>query len=192
MSGNYTESDLEAAVAAAVEEALAPFQEEAALETLAKAFAEVETPLKERIAELELALDTATLRAEKVEADYNGLVSYLDELKAQADAEAAMVALRDARRDAVKDLGFSEDYVETRLDKWVALDEDSFAELLDGWKAVASKKVEETESVVETDAASIPATAMKASRQDDAGDRFATMREISRLRFAGNDIRTLG
>lgn len=188
MSGTYTESDLEAAVAAAVEEALAPFQEEAALEALAKAFADAETPLKERIAELELALDTATLRAEKAEGDYTSLVAYLDELKAQADAEAALVALRESRRDAVKDLGFSEDYIEARLDKWVALDEDSFSELLDGWKAVASKKVE-TEST--TDTASIPATtAMKASREDD-GDRFAAIREVSRLGLRGVNIRTL-
>jgi hypothetical protein len=188
MSGTYTESDLEAAITAAVEEALAPFQEEAALEALAKAFADAETPLKERIAELELALDTATLRAEKAEGDHTALVSYLEELKAQADAEAALVALRDSRREAVKDLGFNDDYIAERLDKWVALDEESFSELLDGWKAVASKKVE-TEST--TDTASVPTTtAMKASREDGV-DKFAAIREVSRLGLRGVDIRTL-
>jgi hypothetical protein len=189
MSGNYTEDDLREAIEAAVSQALAPFQEEAALETLSQAFEDVKAPLVAQIASLQNEVDTATLRADTAEANYNALVALLEDAKAAEEAAAELTARREARREAVKDLAFTAEYVEERLDRWVALSDDDFAELLDGWKAVATKKEEK----VVTDETTIPATtAMKASREEDnKGDRFASIREISRLGLQGVNIRSL-
>jgi len=189
MSGTYTEDDLKEAIEAAVSQALAPFQEEAALEALAIAFEDVKAPLVAQVETLQNELDTVTLRAETAEGNYNALVTMLEEAQAAQDAAAELAARRDARREAVKDLAFTAEYVEERLDRWVALSDEDFSELLDGWKAVTSAKKEET---VSTETTSVPATtAMKASREDKDVDRFANMRELSRLGLQGVDIRTL-
>lgn len=189
MSGNYTEDDLKEAIEAAVSQALAPFQEEAALETLSQAFEDVKAPLVAQIASLQNEVDTATLRADTAEANYGALVALLEDAKSAEEAAIALTARREARREAVKDLAFTAEYVEERLDRWVALSDDDFAELLDGWKAVATKKEEK----IVTDETTIPATtAMKASREEDnKGDRFANIREVSRLGLQGVNIHSL-
>lgn len=189
MSGTYTEDDLKEAIEAAVAQALAPFQEEAALDNLAAAFEDVKAPLVAQVETLQNELDTVTLRAETAEATYNALVKMLEEAKAVEDAAAELAARREVRKEAVKDLAFTAEYVQERLDRWVALSDEAFAELLDGWKAVASKKKDE----VATTDATIPATtAMKASREETKGeDKFSTMRELARGGRLGTDIRTL-
>lgn len=188
----YTESDLKEAVEAAVEvavaEALAPYREEAALDNLAKAFEDAKAPLVEQVKTLQDELDSTTLRAAKAESEYTALVTMLETAKAEQDEAAAIAERRDARREAVKELAFTDDYVEANLDRWAAKSDEDFAELLDGWKAVVSKKDDGSEG-----ASSIPATtAMKASREDNKiVDRFADMREVSRMGLYGTDIRTL-
>ena len=189
MSGNYTEEDLKEAVDAAVAKALAPFQEEAALETLAKAFDDTKAPLVAQINTLQNDIDTATLRAETAEAELAALIKMLEDAKAAEEAALEVATRRDARKEAVKELTFTAEYVEERLDRWAAMGDEDFAELLDGWKAVASKKVEDSTD----DSTKIPAsTAMKASREDNKNvDKFANVREVSRLGLRGVDIRTL-
>jgi len=185
----YTENDLKEAVEAAVAEALAPFREEAALDTLAKAFEDAKAPLAEQVKTLQDELDSTTLRAAKAEADYAELVTMLEAAKAEAEEAAAIAERRDARREAVKDLPFEAAHVEANLDRWAAKSDEDFEELLDGWKAVMAKK----EDVVVVETATIPATtAMKASREDNKGvDRFADMREVSRMALSGRNIRSL-
>ncbi len=188
MSGNYTEDDLKIAIEEAVSQALAPFQEEAALETLAIAFEDVKAPLVAQIETLQNTIDTVTLRAETAEANYSALVTMLEEAQAAQDRAVEEAARREARREAVKDL-FTAEFVEERLDRWVALSDDDFATLLDGWKAVASKKEEKVENTDST----IPATtAMKASREDDNKNIAKNeRRELAEFGLRGGDIRNL-
>ena len=114
----------------------------------------------------------------------------LEDAKAAETAAAELAAKRDARREAVKDFAFTTEYVEERLDRWVALSDEGFAELLDGWKAVASKKEDKVDDSTST---SVPvATAMKASRDDSTNvDSMSGIRELGRLKLAGVDVRSL-
>lgn len=190
MSGTYTEEDLTVAIEAAVAKALAPFQEEAALESLAIAFEDAKAPLVAEIDSLKAELDSVVLRANKAEADYTALVTLLEEAQAAADRAAEIAARREARREAVKELSFSEDYVEANLDRWAAKSDEDFAELLDGWEAVTSAKKEEAPAPAATE--SIPTTtAMKASRDDKNVDPMANVREIQRMGLRGINIRSL-
>lgn len=188
MSGTtYTEEDLKAAVEEAVAEALAPFQESANLEALQAAIDEAIAPIQAQVEELQNQLDTATLRAEKAEKDYADLVALLEAAKAEEEAKAALEARKAERLEAVKDLGFSEDWVNERLDRWTAMADEVFQELLDTWKAAIASKNESGSST------SIPdATAMTAGNEADrGGDKFATFREVSRLGLSGVDVRRL-
>lgn len=187
MSGTYTEDELKSAVEEAVAKALAPFQEEAALEALQKAVDEAVATALADMEQVQNALDTATLRAEKAEKDLDEIKSWLDEEEAKAAAEAALTAKKSERLEAVKDLGFKQEWIEERLDRWTAMDDESFAELVDVFKAATAGK--EGKDVTPT---AIPdATAMTAGSEGDrkGGDKFATMREVSRLGLMGVDIR---
>lgn len=191
MSGNYTEDELNEAIAKAVDLALAPFQEEAALDNLSKAFDDVKAPLVAKIEELQNTVDTATLRADTAESNYNALVTMLEEAQATQDAAAEAASRREARREAVKDLAFTPEFVEERLDRWVALSDEAFESLLEGWKAVASTATVDDKNT--SDDGTIPAsTAMTAARVDNnKGTARSERQELASLQLRGGDIRNL-
>lgn len=187
MSGNtYTDDEVKEAIEAAVAKALAPFQEEAALEAIAKAIEEAKTPLETRVTELQNQIDTATLRAESAEKDLEDLKAEIAAEKLKAEEAALAESRRGERKDAVKEFAFKEEWIDERLDRWVAMSDDDFSALLDEFKAIATKPSKGTAPT------ELPkATALKAS-SEDAGDRNSIRREVSRLGLSGNDIRTLG
>jgi hypothetical protein len=199
MSKTYTEDE----VRAAVEEALAPVQAELdtiraseAEEAVATKVAEAVAAKDAEISELHGTIDTLTLRAEKAEADYDAVIAWLDSEKTAAEEAAALAARKEERLAAVKEVAsFAEDYIEANADRWVALDDTAFASLLDDWKAVAeaSKSVAKADEDAEgDDLADAPvATAMKASRDNEGGDKWSDFREVFRMPLMGTDLTTL-
>lgn len=197
MSKTYTEDE----VKAAVEEALAPVQAELdairaseAEEAVAAKVAEAVAAKDAEISELHGTIDTLTLRAEKAEADYDSVISWLEAETKAAEEAAALAARRDERLAAVKEVAsFAEDYIEANVDRWVALDDAAFASLVEDWKAIAAARpVIATEGKDETDEVEVPvATAIEASRANEGGDKWGDVREVLRMPLRGVDLKTL-
>jgi len=188
----YTQDDIDNAVAAATAEIRAE------LETLKQeqGIAEVEARLSDmteaheaKVAELQAQIDTAEANAEAVKTERDELVSYLDEVKTQAEAEQALAARREEVKEAVASL-FSEEHIEANLDRWAALEAEAFESALADWTASAAKAVkaagEETGATEKTAAA---ATAM--TQNSDGGGR--SVADIRRsLHSRGNVVRDVG
>lgn len=144
----YTEDEL----TSAVKEALAPVQAE--LDTLRNSLAEGEVEerisaaraeVEAQVTELQASLDAAEIRATEAERSRDEIVAWLD-AEAAAIAEAAELEARKADRKAtVSEAGlFSDTHIEANLDRWVAMDDETFAQLVEGWKelSVAARQTE--------------------------------------------------
>ena len=188
----YTEEDLNAAVNEAVAPILAELtkiKEERNLdeteEKIAAAKAEVEAEAQAKIVELEgqlaalqTQLDATELRANDSEAASANLLAWL-ESEAQAAEEAALTESRkEARVQAVSEVAtFTEDQIASKVDRWVAMDDEAFEAYLEDIKAVA---VPATAAHVLTE---VPAeTAMNHSTRAKAsnsavGDLFELMKQ---------------
>lgn len=187
MSSTYTEDEMKAALEEAIAKALAPYQEEAALEAIAKAIEDAKAPLVTQVAELQNAVDTATLRAETAEQALEAKNAEIEAAEKAAEEAATLATRREERKDAVKEFAFKDEFITERLDRWVAMSDEDFSALLDDWKAVSAKKEEKKVTPTQLPTA----TALKATSEDD-GDKYAARREVSRLGLRGTDIRTLG
>lgn len=192
-SKEYTEDEVKAAVAVAVAEATASLKAELDAVKVSEEAAATDAKIAEavatkdaEIAELQGKLDTVTLEVAEAKKSYEELVEFLT-AEAQAEAAAAAEeAKRESRLEAVKEFAFTEDQVAERLDRWVAMEDDSFAALLDDWKAVATKKTETPKG----DTVLPAETAMTASRETETSAPTAR-REVLGLRFRGIDARKL-
>jgi hypothetical protein len=196
MSKTYTEDE----VRAAIEEALAPVQAELetiraseAEEAVAAKVAEAVSEKDEEISQLHGTIDTLTLRAEKADADYDGVIAWLEGEKTAAEEAAAIAARKDERLASVKEVAsFADDYLEANTDRWVALDDAAFASLLEDWKAVAASKPNVADEANEEISTEIPvATAIEASRKNEGGDKWSDFREVMRMPLVGTNISTL-
>ena len=189
----YSEDEVVAAVAAAVTEAVTPLKAE--LDTLRgeKSQEEVEAKIAAAKAEVEAELtkvqndlDAAEAAKAAAEEALKNLTDYL-EAEAQAVAEAAALEERKTtRREAVKSVAsFTDEQLDAKLDRWVAMDDEAFETFVESLKEIASA-IPAAGSTLPT---AVPlSTAMDHTRTPGTtsavGDLFGLMRD-------GVDPRTL-
>lgn len=186
----YTEEEF----TAAVKEAVAPLQAaaqaevselQAELDALKAAAAQSE--VEGQIAEVQAELDKAKVELADAIKRYDDLVAYLDS-EAQAAAEkAAQDARKGDRLAAVKEVapGLDDDYIERRIDAWVAMDDETFESMLEDWKAVPTAAKAEGDP---TDLARETAMSTVRDTEKTSGSAAA---DVFRARNQGVDVRYL-
>jgi hypothetical protein len=187
----YTEEDF----TSAVQEAVAPLQaaadarvSELQLEIEELRTTQAQSEIDGQVAEVQADLDKAEVRVAEAERKYDDLVAYLI-AEATAVTEAAnLEALRETRREAVKQAtALSDEVIDQRLDRWVAMDDDSFEAVLEDWKALSAASRETEEA---SEASEIPReTAMSNIREHSTSGSVAS--EVFGARNAGVDVRYL-
>jgi len=187
----YTEDEFTAAVT----EAVAPLQAEAAAK-VAELQAEIDelrtsqarSEVEGQIAELQADLDKAEIRVAEAERKHDELVAYLEAEAAAAELATLVELRRSERRDAVKAAApFSDEYIDANLDRWVAMEDEAFDAVVEDWKTVSSSTRQD--DVVE-EAAEVPAeTAMSNVRNEDHGGSVAA--SVFAARGHGVDVRYL-
>lgn len=189
----YTEDEL----SAAVEAALAPVKEaadaikaqnetlESEIESLraANEAEEVEDAVESAKAET----DRAEARAAAAEQELAELKTWLDE---QAELEEIATYLEDLkaeRLEVVKEASaLSDEYIEGRIDRWVAMSDDDFAALVEDLKVAASA----SESSSKSEEAPASETAMSNTRPENA-EKSVSAKMIYAAAREGVDIRRL-
>ena len=186
----YTEEEF----TAAVQEAVAPLQT-AADAKVAELQSELEAvkahqakdEAEGQIAEVQAELDKAEIRVAEAERKYDELVAYLA-AEAETVAEAARrEERRDGRRSAIKEgTSLSDDVIEARLDRWVAMSDEDFDAHLEDLKALSTASREPSEDT------EIPReTAMSNVRNDDTPTTSSVAKSVFGARNAGVDIRNI-
>lgn len=189
----YSEDDLKMAVDGAV----APLQariaelmtshEQAELESK---IAEAKTPLEEQVVDLQGQLDAAVLEAQTAKDELANTLTYLETAKADAEAEAEIAQLRDARITQVREAAsFTEEYVEANADRWARMDEESFDAALAEWAMIS--KPSTAPVVVDP---KIPAeTAMRGTggTQETKPEGMALLRDVNDGFLRGIDPRKI-
>ena len=187
----FTKDELDAAVA----EALAPIQAELnSIKTaqaegeVAEAVATAQAEAKELVEAAQAELDLKVIEAAEAARLYAELVSYLESVSAQEVADLEAAALRTQRLEAIKEVAsFPEDHIEKNLDRWVAMDEDTFAAQLETWSLLSTPKEESA-----SDDSKLAETAMQNLRKDESGTSSIKggFQAIKNARAAGVSIRT--
>ena len=185
----YTEEEFTAAVIeavtplqAAAEARISEIQAELEVAQADKAKSEVDV----QVADMQTELDKAEIRVADAEKRYDDVVAYF-EAEAQAVIDAAAIeARKEERLAAVKNAtSLSDEVIEARLDRWIAMEDDAFTEMLEDWKTVSTSS-RETETVIED----IPLeTAMSNIRDEDHSGSLAA--DVLSARGHGIDVRYL-
>lgn len=187
----YTEDDLKAAVAAAIEPLAAKVREleakDAEAETEAK-IAEAVAALTEEVAEAKKALDIATAEAEKAKNELADITSFLEAEKTEAEAQAAAAERRSERVDEVKaNADYKDEYIEAQADRWASMSDEEFAGLIEDLKAAGVKSSKgDADDTLPTDT-KLTAASEKANK-DGADSNLGAVLE---LRRAGIDARRI-
>lgn len=144
---------------------------------------EFESQIADMQAKLDLA-EAATAVAVKETVD---LVAYLEGLEAEAAEAARLETIKTDRRAAIAEAtAFSDEQIDAKIDRWVAMDEDMFNAILEDLKAVAASIPVETE-IVSTESTE---TAMENVR-DVEHSAPSPMAGILDARSRGLDVRDL-
>ncbi len=169
-------------LSAQVADLLAQANESAVEAKIAEARAEGET----KVAELQAALDTAVLEAEKAKSDHAELVAMLETAAKEAEEAAGRDARWAGRLEQVKESAswFTDEQVAERQERWTAMSDDEFASLITDFKvATAAKPAPAAGSGPIT-----PATALVASA-GPAGTARSLLADVMLLREQGVDVR---
>jgi hypothetical protein len=190
----FTEDELNAAVEAAIE----PVQAELNELKNAQAQGEVDTRVAEanaeadrRVAEVQTQLDEAMVQKGAAEKELSDTVDFLVAEEA-AKREAAEIAARtDERKVSIEELAvFEADYVEANMERWLALEDEDFAALVEDWKTIASSKASESEGE-ESETTPIPDSAMNSTRDSAGSSKTDDFSDILGARKAGVNIHNI-
>jgi hypothetical protein len=193
---SYSEEELKAAVDAAVRTATAEL--EAKVKEAAAEASETEQQLEElrtaheaEKSELQAKLDEAVLQAQTEKDRADGIVTWLEEEGAKAEAEAAIAARRDDRLAAVREsANFPDEYLESNADRWAAMSDEDFEARLGEYKVISGKGGDGGGG-----GDTLPThTALHASREGREPTTTAkpsAVKELFKLRRDGVDVRTL-
>lgn len=135
----YTQEDLDSAVAEAVATATGPLAEELADLKAAASEEQINTRIAEVRAELQAQVDQATAESTTAAAEaaqakeaHDNLVTYLEALKAEAEAQEEQARVKTERLDKIKEVAsFKDEYVEANAERWAAMDEDAFSAMVE-------------------------------------------------------------
>jgi molybdopterin-guanine dinucleotide biosynthesis protein A len=141
-----------------------------------------------QIADMQAKLDLAEAATAVAEKEASDIVAFLEDLGAKAVEAARIEDLKAARRIAIAEVtAFSDEQIDAKIDRWVAMDEETFDAILEDFKAVAAKVPSETETVSEETATE---TAMENVR-DQEHAVTSPMAGILDARSRGLDVRDL-
>lgn len=189
MSKTYTQEEYDAVVeqVEAVSARLAEIEASAEQEAVEARFAEVAEKHAEELAELQSKLDAAVLEAEAVKAEMSELKETLEK-EAAAWVEAAEIAeRREDRLARVKEVAsFPEDYLEANVDRWAAMDEDTFEASLADYASVSKAAASESEKDDE-----VPAETALETERETASAEASAVRGVLAFRAQGIDPRTV-
>lgn len=194
MEKEFTQEDVDAAVNAAV----APIKAE--LEEIKSSIAEgeVDTRVAEakadgdaRVAAVQAQLDEALNAKGAAEAELANVISYLEgEIELQEIA-SYLDAVKAERRSALVDnSNLEESYIDENMDRWIAMDSETFEAVVEGFKStktVASKE----ETVTGGENAKLD-TAMNNTRNDVGAESVRDdMKNIFAARNAGYNVKRI-
>jgi uncharacterized coiled-coil protein SlyX len=190
MPEQFTQSDLDAAVAAAtgpLQQRLAELEAQAQESEVGKAVAQAVGDKDNQIADLQTQLDTATATATATETKLAETEQYWVEAIAAHEEAVATAARKEQRIGQATELGvFNADYIAANADRFAAMSDDDFAARIDEWKLIAASN--------QLGNGAAPATtAMVASRTDTAASTTGSkLSRLAELRARHVDLRSLG
>lgn len=201
----YTQEELEAAVATAVEAATKSLSDEVADLRTDQEQAAVEARIAEVRTELQAALEAAEAAKEQAEAEateareaHEGLVSYLTGEVEAAEAAAALAAKADERVAVVKEIAtYTDEYLETRATRWAEMadeDFDAFVEDLKSTVEAAKAAASDGSGAGNEEGSSlIPETAMSTERagSTDTSNMSAVRGVLALSRSVRGDLSNL-
>jgi hypothetical protein len=195
MDKTYTEEDLKTAIAKALEPVQAELEAlkaQADADAVEARIAEMKAEHDAAVAALQSQLDEKAAEAQSAADERDNILAWLSS-EAQAIAEAEeMAARKDERLAKIKEAAnFSDEYIAANVDRWVAMNDESFEATVEAVKAAAEAAKADAGEAPKPDLA---ATSMKAERETaSAGgsDPMANVRDIMRLSRQGFDPRTV-
>lgn len=184
-----TQEQLDAAVTAAsaaearvveLETKVKAFEESQREGAIEAAVAEAQAEAQTKIDELQTQLDAAVLEANTTKEAFEAFKTELADAQAAIDAEASIEAKRDERVAKVAEVAsFPQEYVDANADRWAAMTDEAFDQVLEDWRQIAARAPGEK----------IPAkTGLHASRETDQASGTA-MKEVFGLIRSGHDTR---
>lgn len=197
----YTEEDLKAAVDAAVRTAVPELEDLRAKVRdfeAADAASETEQQLEElrqaheaEKSEIQAKLDEAVLQATTEKERADGIVTWLEEEGAKAEAEATIAARKDERLAAVREAAnFPDEYLESNAERWAAMSDEDFEARLGEYKVISGKSGGDGKG-----GDTLPThTALHASRDErttTTTTRAPAVKELFALRRSGVDVRKI-
>lgn len=187
----YTEDEF----TVAVQEAVAPLQAAAdskVAEIQAKLDAltaeSEQSELDSRIAEIQAKLDVSEAEAAAQKQELADVLAYLEAQVAEAVEAARLDDLRSTRRSAIAEAtAFSDEQIDEKMDRWIAMDDETFDAILDDFKAVKASAASASEAESKDEARA--ETAMENVRDQERST--STMAAILDARSRGLDVRDL-
>lgn len=188
MPETFTQTDLDAAVAAAVgplQQRLTELEAQAQDSEVGRAVAAAVAEKDTQISDLQSQLDTAVAARTAAEAKMTETETFWAEAIAAHEEAIAFEARRNERVSKAAEIGvFNDDYIAANADRFAAMSDEDFAARLEEWRLIAADKAP----------SGIPAkTAFTASRveqpQTSTGSRLG---QLAALRANRVDPRTLG
>ena len=146
MEKNYTQAELEAAVAAAVTPLAAELdtiKNSAEVAEQEAKITQIQEEADQKVAEAEARVDTATVEANTAKTELAEKIAYLEKVKQDTEDAAAREALKTERTEAAAKANFPEDRIAERIDSWVAMSDEDWASTLEDWKAIPSAPAEQ-------------------------------------------------
>lgn len=173
----YTQEELEAAVATAVEAATKSLSDEVADLRTDQEQAAVEARIAEVRTELQAQLEAATAAKEQAEADATeareaaeALVAYLTAEVEAAEAAEALKVRQDERVAVVKEIAtYSDEYLDAKAPRWAEMADEDFDAFVEDLKATveaakATASDDSNDAGSEQGSSLIPETAMSTER----------------------------
>lgn len=190
MPEQFTQSDLDAAVAAAtnpLQQRLAELEAQAQDTEVGRAVTAAVAEKDTQISDLQGQLDTATAARTAAEHKLTETEQYWVDAIAAHEEALAVAARKEQRVSQAADIGvFNDEYIATNADRFAAMSDEDFAARIEEWKliAAAAKPV----------GTPPPAqTAFVASRTEQpATDVASKLGRLSELTARRVDLRTLG
>lgn len=153
--------------------------------------AEATKPFEDRVAELQGQLDEKVLEAKLEKERAEGILSWLEEQKTEAEEQAALEQRKGERIEKVREVTkFDDDYIEQNSDRWAAMADEAFEAVLDGWKEQAAAYGDDLRPAT----SELPReTAFRASSESGPTSkrRTSAAREVMGFRRQGIDARTI-
>jgi len=201
----YSQDELDAAIASAVQDAVGPVASELADLRASQEAAEVDARIAEvraelsgKIETLEGELEAAQSQATEAAQARDDVVAWLEAEKETAEQAALRAQRRDERLAAVKEVAsFTDEELEARADRWADMADEDFAALVEDLKVVAvpagDGSGDGAGDGTNESGALIPDTAMRSDRVDDSRKTsdMSAIRDALRLGQGRADLATL-